>query len=295
MVEKKQESAATPAPELDLLPLGIGGSVFIVLLIVIFVGNYLIKTLTSISSPTFTPTLGIGSTQVSNKDGMTLVFVPANEFTMGSDAYSNEQPIHKVELDAFWIDQTEVTNAMYAKCVEEGGCATPPRSSKSYTRDNYYGNSEFDDYPVIYVDWNQASEYCAWAKRRLPTEAEWEKAARGTDGKTYPWGNESSDVNLLNYNSKVGDTTEVGKYQGGASIYGVLDMAGNVWEWVSSLYQPYPYDPNDGREDLTASGSRVLRGGSWISVDLIVRSAFRLRGDPSGSSSYFGFRCSLSP
>lgn len=108
-------------------------------------------------------------------------------------------------------------------------------------------------------------------------------------------GESVSDINLLNYNSKVGDTTEVGKYQGGASIYGVLDMAGNVWEWVSSLYQPYPYDPNDGREDLTASGSRVLRGGSWISVDLIVRSAFRLRGDPSGSSSYFGFRCSLSP
>jgi serine/threonine-protein kinase len=129
-----------------------------------------------------TPTLGIGSTMISEKDGMVMVYVPAGEFTMGEGSDK-----HQVNLDAFWIDQTEVTNAMYAQCVVNGDCE-PPSFSKSYTRESYYGNTEFDDYPVIYVDWNQANAYCSWAGRRLPTEADWEKAARGTDGRTYPWG-----------------------------------------------------------------------------------------------------------
>ena len=237
---------------------------------------------------------GIGSTMVSGKDGATLVYVPAGEFTMGSDSNSDEQPIHKVTLDAFWIDQTEVTNAMYSLCVKDGGC-NPPSSILSWTRDSYYDNSEFDNYPVIYVDWNMAKTYCEWADRRLPTEAEWEKAARSIDGNIYPWGSDAPNNRLLNYNSAVGDTTEVGAYPDGVSIYGALDMAGNVWEWVSSLYKAYPYDPADGRENLTSSDARVLRGGTWRDIEDNVRSANRFRDDPTATFNYVGFRCSRSP
>ena len=230
-VEKKRENAPTPAPKLNVRLFGIGGIVLACLLLAMFGGNYLFnqidspvttipasatefiaditepstpaptKTFTPVP-PTFTPTPGIGSTK-NGEDGMTLVFVPAGEFTMGEG--SGE---HEVILDDFWIDQTEVTNAMYAQCVEAGDCS-PPASVKSYTHDSYYGNSEFDDYPVIYVDWNQANAYCSWAGRRLPTEAEWEKAARGIDGRTYPWG-EGIDCDNANYNfSCVGDTSPV--------------------------------------------------------------------------------------
>ncbi|HRQ25217.1 MAG TPA: SUMF1/EgtB/PvdO family nonheme iron enzyme, partial [Anaerolineales bacterium] len=196
--------------------------------------------------PTFTPTPGIGSTMISEKDGMVMVFVPAGEFTMGSDAGDDdEKPVHQVYLDAFWMDQTEVTNAMYAKCVADDGCA-PPSSSKSYTRDSYYDNSEFDDYPVIYVNWNQANAYCTWAGRSLPTEAQWEKAARGTDARAYPWGNTTPNSALLNYNANIGDTSKVRSYESGASPYGAYDMAGNVWEWVADWYDEnyYAYSPN---------------------------------------------------
>lgn len=230
---------------------------------------------------------------VSEKDGMVLVYVPEGEFTMGSDAGgTDEQPVHQVYLDAFWIDQTEVTNFMYAKCAEDGDCDSPV-STRSYTRDSYYGNPEFANYPALYVDWNQANAYCKWAGRELPTEAQWEKAARGTDGRTYPWGEDIS-CDKANYSSCVGDTTKGGTYPDGASIYGALDMAGNVWEWVSSLYQAYPYDENDGREDLSASGSRVLRGGAWYYFDYDVRSAARNWDEPTNAYNVIGFRCALS-
>jgi formylglycine-generating enzyme required for sulfatase activity len=266
--------------------------ILIALLIGIFVINYAINNWPVAVVPTSTPMPGIGSTIFSEKDGMTLVFVPAGEFTMGSNLYSDEQPIHKVTLDSFWIDQTEVTNKMYALCVQARACQ-PPSSTNSHTRKDYYGVSEFDNYPVIYVDRNKAKTYCEWAGRRLPTEAEWEKAARGTDGRTYPWGNDAPNSNLLNYNKNVGDTTEVGKYPAGASIYSALDMAGNVWEWVSSLYQSYPYSASDGREDLNATGSRVLRGGAWYDLNSGVRSASRLEFTLN-SYGYFGFRCVIS-
>jgi serine/threonine-protein kinase len=232
----------------------------------------------------------------SENDGMTMVFVPEGEFTMGSNnsGQSDERPEHQVNLDAFWIDQTEVTNAMYEKCVSDGDCQEPNNTS-SYTHSSYYGNPEFDNFPVIYVDWNQANAYCSWAGRRLPTEAEWEKAARGEDAFTHPWGNDLPNNNLLNFNAAIGDTTEVGAYPNGASPYGALDMAGNVWEWVSSLYQSYPYDANDGRENLSDSGSRPLRGGAWNDVDNDVRSADRFRFVPTNTVNNLGFRCARSP
>jgi serine/threonine-protein kinase len=238
-----------------------------------------------------------GSTMISDKDGMTLVYVPAGEFKMGSDnGDSDEKPVHTVTLDAFWIDQTEVTNSMYAKCVKDGKC-DPPSSSKSYTQDNYYGNSMFDDYPVIYVSWNNAKTYCAWADRRLPTEAEWEKAARGTDGRTYPWGDNAPNNNLLNYDNAVGDTTEVGTYPNGASPYGALDMAGNVWEWVADWYNANYYatlGENVSNPRGPASGQdRVLRGGSWRNGVSNVRSSSRNWGYPASTYDYLGFRCSM--
>jgi formylglycine-generating enzyme required for sulfatase activity len=233
---------------------------------------------------------------ISSKDDMTLVYVPAGEFTMGSDSNStNEKPAHTVYLDAFWIDQTEVTNKMYELCVSVGRCKEPTSKSSS-TYPDYYSNSEFDDYPVIYVDWIMAGTYCSWADRRLPTEAEWEKAARGDDSRTYPWGNAAPNNNLLNYNNSVGDTTKVGKYPNGASPYGALDMAGNVEEWVADWYDSSYYDksPIFNPPGLASGTDRVLRGGAWDVSVISVRSAYRFGADPSVTNVFIGFRCAIS-
>ena len=247
--------------------------------------------------PTRAPTLPPGSTQVSSVDSMVMVYVPAGPFVMGSTTCEidcqDEKPAHTVDLDAFWIDQTEVTNTMYAKCVQEGICL-PPASHKSNGRDNYYGNSQYEAFPVIYVSWYNADAYCRWAERRLPTEAEWEKAARGMDARIYPWG-KGYDCFRANYGICVGDTTSTGSFFAGASPYGVLDMAGNVWEWVSSLYMSYPYRANDGREELTEGVAHVVRGGSWNNGGAYIRSSNRSKTNPYDSSDLIGFRCSSSP
>ncbi len=165
---------------------------------------------------------------------------------MGSEeGDEDEQPVHEVTLDAFWIDRTEVTNAQFAGCVADGACQ-PPSETSSSTRDPYYGNDEFADYPVIYVSWNDASEFCEWAGGRLPTEAEWEYAARGPESFTYPWGNNGPSTSLLNFDTNVGDTSEVGSYPDGASWVGALDMAGNVWEWVNDWYDSGYYQNSPG-------------------------------------------------
>ena len=211
---------------------------------------------------------------------------------MGSKSRDDEQPIQPISLNDFWIDQTEVTNKQYAACVSVGVC--DPHDNISITRLGYFDTPEFADYPVIKVSWYDARSYCEWAGRRLPTEAEWEKAARGIDQRTYPWGSNAPKKDLLNSNNYLGDTTEVKKYPSGVSYYQVYDMAGNVWEWVSSLYQPYPYDSLDGREDLTSIFTRVMRGGSWSSDDNSVRSASRKNVEPKIAGFEIGFRCALS-
>ncbi len=242
------------------------------------------------------PSPGIGSTRVADKDSMVQMYVPAGSFTMRSNRSGDEQPVHTVTLNAFWIDKTEVTNTMYTLCVKVGACSAPSQT-KSSTRSIYYGNSQYNNYPVIYVSWNDANKYCGWAGRRLPTEAEWEKAARGADERIYPWGNQFDGIKVNSWSSdpRVGDTTEVGKYPNGASPYGALDMAGNVWEWVSSKYKAYPYNANDGREDLTEFDNRALRGGSWGNDDSEVSVSGRYWLGPSSFTFRFGFRCASSP
>jgi eukaryotic-like serine/threonine-protein kinase len=246
---------------------------------------------------TSTPAFQIGSTIISDKDEMILLYVPAGEFTMGRDnRSSNEKPMHTVYLDAFWIDKTEVTNAMYARCIQDGKCSQP-------TSPKYYNDSTYANHPVVYVSWENANAYCSWANRRLPTEAEWEKAASWDEKNqtkyVYPWGNNTPNNDLSNYNGVMEETTEVGNYPSGASPYGALDMAGNVWEWVADWYDPFYYStlgenvrnppgPNSGQY-------KVLRGGSWSNEDYFVRSAVRYGVGPALTGNYIGFRCSQSP
>ena len=238
-----------------------------------------------------------------------MVLVPAGEFTMGRSAkaeftgcqernqdcqlsaFMDEEPIHHVVLDAFSIDKTEVTNALYKACEDQGAC-NPPQESSSNTQSSYYGNPTFDDYPVIYVTWDQARTYCEWRGARLPTEAEWEKAARGTDGRTYPWG-EKIDETFANFNYSVGDTTAVGSYENGKSPYGAYDMAGNVWEWVADWYSDtyYGRSPAENPPGPASGEMRVLRGGSWGLVGVSVSTSYRYARDPAESSPDLGFRC----
>ncbi len=272
--------------------------------------------------PTATPTPAepeAGATRVWPTDGMVQVYIPAGEFLMGSDdpeakrteaggrAYP-EIPPHTVYVDAFWMDKYEVTNAQYEQCLEAGVCP-PLHLNSSETREHYFDNPDYADYPVIWVSWYMAKTYCEWAGRRLPTEAEWEKAARGTDGRKYPWGNDPIDGTranfcdrncprkpLANYNYDDGyaDTAPVGSYPAGASPYGVMDMAGNVWEWTSTIIMPYPYDPNDGRENPDVYAERVWRGGTWSNGTWWLRASVRYRSIPTYWNVNLGFRCAAS-
>lgn len=228
-----------------------------------------------------------------------MVLIPAGEFIMGSpegEGDDNEHPQRTVYLDAFYIGKYEVTNAEYKECVDAGAC-DPPSQTSSYTLDSYYGNPEYDNYPVIYVSWYDAKAYCDWKGVRLPTEAEWEKAARETDGREYPWGNEAPDETRLNYNRKVGDTTEVGSYPDGASPHAAMDMLGNVREWVADWYHPDYYreapDPNPQGPD--SGDYRVLRGGSWDNSGWFARCASRLSSLPADRYYDVGFRVAASP
>jgi eukaryotic-like serine/threonine-protein kinase len=245
---------------------------------------------TASPSPSETPTLEPTATAVPLPTGM--ILIPAGTFNMGSaEGGPEEAPVHSVTLDAFLIDQYEVTNARYQKCVEAGTCK-PPLAAGSFTRTNYYSNPAFADFPVIQVTWDQAATFCAWEEgKRLPTEAEWEYAARGTDGRRFPWGNDF-DPSLTTVNEP--DTAVVGKYPGGASPFGVSDLAGNILEWVADWYdgnyyvQSVSHNPT-GPEIGTR---RVLRGGSFGNPDSrFYLAARRYRQLPNFHDTDVGFRC----
>ncbi|NDJ51815.1 MAG: SUMF1/EgtB/PvdO family nonheme iron enzyme [Chloroflexi bacterium] len=241
--------------------------------------------------------------------GVEMVLIPAGEFVRGSEeGFPDEVPVNTVYIDAFYIDLTEVTNRQYQDCVEAGVCEPPRRFDCCLEfgigeRPDYYGNPEFDDYPVIHIDWYDARTFCEWRGGRLATEAEWEKASRGTDGRMYPWGNEPAAPHLLNYtwlaNEHQGqplyNTSPVGSYPDGASPYGVLDLAGNVYEWVYDVYAPdyYSYTPYENPTGPEEGSYRVTRGGSFYNQAFRNRSANRNHAWIPASSTHFdgGARC----
>jgi formylglycine-generating enzyme required for sulfatase activity len=291
----------------------------------------------------------IGQSWTSPVDGMELSCIPKGEFLMGSTYeeideimadcpacsrswFDGELPQHTVYLDAFWIDRTEVTKQMYVDFlndvndelrIEESeyvyfngnrlyrfciGCDNY-EEKLIWDGQNFIVKGEYEDHPVGMVSWYGAVAYCEWAGRRLPTETEWEKAARGTDGRTFPWGNGSVAGDLLNFrdkNSWMGDetvndgyesTAPVGNYPNGASPCGVLNMAGNVGEWVADRYNPdyYNASPESNPPGPSSGRERVLRGGTFNSNEWGVRSTYRKARWISSATSSFGFRCALSP
>ncbi len=217
---------------------------------------------------------------------------------MGSDdaGGAESRPAHAVYVEAFYIDKYEVTNEMYDACAYAVECRKPLQIG-SVTRTTYFNNPVFANHPVIYLDWKMAKAYCEWRGARLPTEAEWEKAARGTDERIYPWGNKDLDCSYANFAGCVGDTTPVDQHTTGQSPYGVYGMSGNVWEWTSTLFKLYPYSSTDDREDPGASGKRVARGGSWHRFggnSGNVRTDTRFEVDPGYYGAYVGVRCAMS-
>lgn len=245
--------------------------------------------------PSATAKMMLVVTKVRPEDEMVMVFVPNGTFTMGQENNEpDESPVRQVYLDAFWIDMYEVTITRYKKCVAAEACSLPSPLT-SYTRETYYESPTFADYPVVNVSWAEAQQYCQWAGADLPTEAQWEKAARGTDGRSYPWGNEAPNSSLANYGSNEGDTVEVGLYPSGVSPYGAMDMIGNVYEWVRDWYGPYDTNLKNNPVINEPGSFKVLRGCSWFSVEGSLRVSNRTYLNQATRDNDIGFRCIQEP
>jgi formylglycine-generating enzyme required for sulfatase activity len=268
-------------------------------------------------TPIAQPNLEIGSTMVNPADGSQMVYVPEGEFIMGSDPgkepyyYGAESPSHEVYLDAFWIYQTEVTNQQFSQFVNETGylstviergwgLAHDGSQWSKTTGANWKapagpGSSIVgkENHPVVQISWFDANAYCQWANGRLPTEAEWEKAARGTDGRLYPYGNTTPTCNIANFLGCVGGTMPVGSYLNGISPYGALDMLGNVWEWVSDWFRNdyYQISPDENPPGPASGSEKVFRGGSWSNSLKYLNLVYRNRHIPQDSHGLVGFRC----
>lgn len=222
-----------------------------------------------------------------------MVLIPAGSFLMGTrEGLEDEQPVHEVSLAAYWIDTYEVTNGEYKICVQDGACE-PPLQDKSRSITGYYSDDQYADYPMIYVTWDMARTYCEWRGARLPTEAQWEKAARGTDQRQFPWGGVFG-CEQANANGCKQDVVPVGGFSQGASPYGVLDMAGNVSEWTADYYGDYPAIAQTNPTGPTRGEYRVVRGGSYTQSYSEVRTTRRVFIREDVSFFYLGFRCAMS-
>jgi formylglycine-generating enzyme required for sulfatase activity len=258
----------------------------------------------------------LGDTWTRPADGMEMVYVPGGIFQMGSSdvqidealslcrqypdeygkcqtaSFADESPQHAVALESFWIDRSEVTNTQYALCAASGEC----RESRLANHSAYNGA----DYPAAGIPWQDAIDYCAWAGGRLPTEAEWEYAARGPGGHLYPWGNEFDCAGGNFWDAASGcddgypEPAPTGSFPDGASWCGAFDMAGNVWEWVSDAYGAYSDGTQSNPTGPLSGSDRILRGGSWGYHQPFVRTAYRYRVPPSADYLAVGFRCAVS-
>ena len=231
--------------------------------------------------------------KTSPTDGMEQVFVPEGEFMMGKPGTPDfDSPEHLVYVDAFWIDRVEVTNQKYAACVDAGACSPP------FTEENpYYGKWVYRNLPVTFVNWYQATEYCAWAGRRLPTEAEWEKAARGTDQREYPWGEADATPRLANYaESLIGEPVSVYRYPSGASPFGALNMVGNVREWLADWFDKSYYlsSPSNNPTGPETGIERSMRSGAYDAEANEIYTTSRYKHEPQSAGLSRGFRCAES-
>jgi formylglycine-generating enzyme required for sulfatase activity len=246
---------------------------------------------TDTAEPTLTATATALPESIEDPAGVPMVLVPAGSFTMGSDTNQAEaRPAHTVYLDAYYIDTFEVTNRLYQACADAGECIT---GGGTYLR-----NPVFAEYPAMDVTWYAAQKYCEWRGGSLPTEAQWEKAARGTDERKFPWGNDPINCQLARYGDCGWFAVPVGQHPEGASPYGAQDMAGNAWEWTHDWYAAdyYSVSPEQnptGPEEST--GWKSTRGGAWFYEGDLMSSIWRNHAPPTAHYLYVGFRCARTP